>query len=148
MDAIRACSRQTTTPWPRAEGATASEACSACHGTSPSRALMVAKNAPMSVRPGDHHAGGSARRRQRLDGRLRSLRCLPALRRSLSDRCRDPSFDWAFGTRERDDLVLAEASRRRAQPAIASRATTFAAACISATSMPAPAMAASRSCRR
>ena len=60
------------------------------------------------------------------------------------------SFDWAFGTRTRSDLVLsgdgADSTAKTAGVGIAR--TVSAAACISATSMPAPATAANRSCRR
>ena len=58
------------------------------------------------------------------------------------------SSDWAFGVRHRDDLRWVEHSIAEARERDPPSATRSAAACTSATSMPAPATAASSNCRR
>ena len=119
---------------PRFEPERCAPECEECAAVCPTAAITV-------------EAG---RRRQRAArGRLRTLRRLPALRRSLSGG--GGAAVLRLGVRRpraRSDLILAADRRSRAGERVGGAAPGSAAACISVMSMPVPATAANPNCRR
>ena len=71
-------------PWARA--ATVRQGCSACPATIPNSAARAAPNAPRPARPGRSRSAMPAQRRPGARSRLRALRRLPIVHRSLPDR--------------------------------------------------------------